>query len=323
MKAAIHTKFGPPEVIQIRNIEKPVHGNKELLIRVYAATFNRTDCANVSAKPWFMLFTQGLIRPKHPVSGTDFAGIVETVGKDVTGFKPGDRIFGFDDSGLQSHAEFMTYSADNALAVMPADVSFAEAAASLEGAHYAYNFITKVQLQKGQRAMVNGATGAIGSAMVQLLKYYGLGIAATCGTDHADLVKNLGAGLVLDYTRDDFTRIDEQFDYVFDCVGKSTFGKCKNILKPQGIYISSEMGPGAQNMYLPLFTAMGRGRKIKSPIPLNRMRTIRLMKKLIEEGHFNAVIEKTYTLDETANAYAHAASGQKIGHVVIRLADEK
>ena len=322
MKAAVHTRFGPPEVIQIRDIEKPSPGDKELLIRVYAATFNRTDCANVSAKPWFMRFTQGLTKPKNPISGTDFAGIVETVGKDVTEFKPGDRVFGFDDSGLQSHAEYMTYSADNAIAVMPANVSFADAAASLEGAHYAYNFITKVTLQKGQRAMVNGATGAIGSAMVQLLKYYGLEIAATCSADHTEMVKNLGAGMVVDYTRDDFTQIDERFDYVFDCVGKSTFGKCKNILKEKGIYISSEMGPYAQNMYLPLITAITGGRKIKTPIPFNRMRTVRLMKKLVEEGHFKAVIEKTYPLDETANAYKHAASGKKIGNLVIQIVKE-
>ncbi len=322
MKAAVHTRFGPPDVIQIRDIEKPSPGDKELLIRVYAATFNRTDCANVSAKPWFMRFTQGLTKPKNPISGTDFAGIIETVGKDVTEFKPGDRVFGFDDSGLQSHAEYMTYSADNAVAVMPANVSFADAAASLEGAHYAYNFITKVTLQKGQRAMVNGATGAIGSAMVQLLKYYGLEIAATCSADHTEMVKNLGAGMVVDYTRDDFTQIDERFDYVFDCVGKSTFGKCKNILKEKGIYISSEMGPYAQNMYLPLITAITGGRKIKTPIPFNRMRTVRLMKKLVEEGHFKAVIEKTYPLDETANAYKHAASGKKIGNLVIQIVKE-
>ncbi len=322
MKAAVHTRFGPPEVIQIRDIEKPSPGDKELLIRVYAATFNRTDCANVSAKPWFMRFTQGLTKPKNPISGTDFAGIIESVGKHVEGFKPGDRVFGFDDSGLQSHAEYMTYSADNAVAVMPANVSFADAAASLEGAHYAYNFITKVTLQKGQRAMVNGATGAIGSAMVQLLKYYGLEIAATCSADHTEMVKNLGAGMVVDYTRDDFTQIDERFDYVFDCVGKSTFGKCKNILKEKGIYISSEMGPYAQNMYLPLITAITGGRKIKTPIPFNRMRTVRLMKKLVEEGHFKAVIEKTYPLDETANAYKHAASGKKIGNLVIQIVKE-
>lgn len=323
MKAAIHERYTPPGRIEIREVAKPEPGDQEVLISVYAATFNRTDCANVSARPWFMRFSTGWIKPKKPISGTDFAGVVEATGKQVKAFRPGDRVFGFDDGGLSSHAEYTTFAAEEAMAVMPDDLSFESAASSLEGAHYAYNFINKVDLKKGDKVMVNGATGAIGSAMVQLLRYFGAEVAATCRSEHAALVKSLGAVRTIDYTKQDFTKTDERFDYVFDSVGKSSFGRCKNLLKPEGVYISSELGPGWENLYLPWLTSLRRGKKVKFPLPVDRKRTVLLMKKIIEEGRFKAVIDRTFPLDQTADAYAYAASGKKVGNVVIRVAGDQ
>lgn len=321
MKVAFHEKYSPPAPIEIKEVPIPAPKEKEMLVKVFAATFNRTDCANVSAKPWIMRFTMGFFKPKNPISGTDFSGMVEAIGKEVTSFNVGDKVFGFDDSGLSSHAEYMTISSNNAVAVMPEKLSFELAASSLEGAHYAYNFINKVDIKKGQTVMVNGASGAIGSALVQLLKYFGAEVSATCNTKNIDLAKSLGAVRVIDYTKEDFTKIDDQFDYVFDSVGKSTFGKCEHILKPRGIYISSELGPWIQNVYLPLITSIKGGKKVKFPLPLNRKRSVLLIKKLIEEGQFKAVIDRIYPLTETADAYAYAASGKKIGNVVIKIAE--
>lgn len=321
MKAAIHEKYSPPAPIEIKEVPIPAPKDKEVLVKVFAATFNRTDCANVSAKPWIMRFTMGFFKPKKPISGTDFSGVIEAIGKEVTSFNVGDKVFGFDDIGLSSHAEYMTISSDNAVAVMPEKLSFELAASSLEGAHYAYNFINKVDLKRGQKVMVNGASGAIGSAMVQLLKYFGAEVSATCNTKNIELVKSLGAIRVIDYSKEDFTKIDDQFDYVFDSVGKSTFGKCKRILKPEGIYISSELGPWIQNVYLPLITLIKGGKKVIFPLPVDRKRSVLLIQKLIEEGQFKAIIDRIYPLTETADAYAFAASGKKTGNVVIKIAE--
>ena len=319
MKAAYHERYSPPAPIEIREIPNPVPKDNEVLIRVKAATFNRTDCANVSAKPWFMRFITGLTKPNKPISGTDFAGVIEKVGKDVEDFKTGDRVFGFDDSGCSSHAELMTFPADAGIATIPVGVSFESAAASIEGAHYAYNILNKVDLKPGEKVMVNGASGAIGSALVQILKHLDANIMATASTKNLELARSLGASKVIDYSQEDFTKIDVRFDYVFDSVGKSSFGKCKPILKANGTYISSELGPGAENVYLPLITKMRKGKKVLFPIPLNIRRSVYLIRDLMTAGKFNPVIDTIYPLAEIEDAYKYVASGQKTGNVVIKI----
>ena len=321
MKAATYEKYGSPSVLTIQKIAKPVIKENEILIRVYATTVNRTDCAMLRAKPFIMRFFTGLLKPKNKILGTDFAGKIEAVGKSVISFKVGERVFGLDDSGLSSHSEYMTISADKALATIPAKFSYEAAAASLEGAHYAYNFINKVKIKPGQNVLVNGATGAIGSAAVQLLNYYGVNITAVCNTKNLELVKSLGAQRVIDYTVEDFTKITEKFSFIFDAVGKSTFSKCKPLLEPDGIYISSELGPMVQNPFLALITPLLGGKKVIFPIPHDCKQSVNMIRKLIEEGAFKAVIDKTFPLENIADAYLYVEKGEKTGNVIITLQD--
>jgi NADPH:quinone reductase-like Zn-dependent oxidoreductase len=319
MKAVVRTHYGPPEVLQVREVSKPQPGDHEVLIKVHATTVNRTDCGIQFARPFIIRFFTGLLKPKHPIPGTDFAGEIEASGKDVTSFKVGDKVWGFDDSGLRSQAEYMILSENKALTTIPDNLSYGEAAASSEGAHYAYNFVNKMDLQPGQKVLVNGATGAIGSAAVQLLKHFGVYVTAVGNTKNLELIKSLGADKVIDYTKEDFTRDDETYDCVFDTVGKSTFAKCRPLLRPGGVYMSSELGPGAQNPFLALITPVWGGKKVKFPFPTNPKRSILFIKKLIEEGEFKPVIDRTYPLEKIREAYRYVASGQKTGNVVVMV----
>ena len=291
---------------------------------MYAATVNRTDCHMLSAKPFIMRFVTGLLKPNKQIPGTDFAGTIEAVGKDVTSFKVGDNVFGFDDNGVCSQAEYMTLAQDKTFSIMPENVFYEEATASIEGAHYAYNMINKVVLSPGQHVLVNGATGAIGSAAVQLLKYYGAKVTGVCSTENMELVSSLGAVKVIDYTKEDFTKSGEKYSFVFDSVGKSSFSKCKPLLEPGGVYISSELGYMAQNLVYTLTTTVigmmpggKRAKKVAFPVPLDRLRSVLFVRKLIEEGKFKTVIDRKYPLEEIADAYRYVETGQKIGNVVI------
>jgi len=320
MKASIYTKYGPPSVLKIQDVEKPTPKNNEVLIKVHATTVNRTDCAMLRAKPFIMRFFTGLFKPQKQTLGTDFAGVIEAIGKDVVNFKIGDKVFGFDDGGLSSQAQFMTFAENKAILKMPEGISFEQAAASIEGAHYAYNFINKVTITNEHKILVNGATGAIGSAMVQLLKFYGTTVTAVCNTKNTALIRSIGADKIIDYTKEDFTKtLNEQYDFVFDAVGKSTFGKCKHLLKKGGVYISSELGPMVQNPFLALVTPLLGGKKVIFPIPLHPEKSLEFVKKSIEEGSFKAVIDRKYSLAEIADAYTYVETGEKTGNVVILI----
>jgi NADPH:quinone reductase-like Zn-dependent oxidoreductase len=319
MKVVNYTKYGSPDVLQLKEVDKPVPKDNELLIRVYATTVNRTDCATIRAKPFFMRLVTGLITPNKQTPGTDFAGKIDAIGKDVISFKVGDKVFGFDDEGLSSHAQYLTLAEDEALATIPENCSYKQAAASIEGAHYAYNFINKVKIENGQKILVNGATGAIGSAAVQLLKAYKADITAVCGTKNLELVKSLGADRVIDYEKEDFTQQKLKYDFVFDTVGKSSFGKCKPLLNPGGVYISSELGWMYQNLFLAFVTPIVGNKKVVFPVPTDIKGSVLLIKKLVEEGKFKAVIDRTYPLELIADAYRYVETGQKTGNVVITM----
>lgn len=320
MKAAIRTKYGPPEVLSIEDVEIPTPKENEIVVRVHATTVNRTDCAILTGKPFVIQFFTGLGRPSLPSTGTDFAGEIATVGKNVTAFKAGDRVWGFGDEGLATHAQYVAVSIKKAVLKMPENCSYEQAAASAEGAHYAYNFINKVHLKPGQKVLVNGATGAIGSAAVQILKYMGVYVVAVCDTKNVALIESLGADKVIDYTKEDFTKQEEKFDFVFDAVGKSTFDKCKPLLQPNGIYISSELGPNAQNLYLPLITKISGGKRVVFPIPSNIKGSLLFIKELLEKEKFKPVIDRTYPLEKIREAFEYVASGQKTGNVMITFA---
>lgn len=319
MKASIYEKYGSPEVLQIREVEKPVPKDHEVLIKVRATTVNRTDCAMLRAKPFIMRFFTGFLKPKKPILGTDFSGQIEAIGENVSSLKVGDKVFGFDDSGLSSHAQYLVLSEDKALSKMPDNINFEQAAASIEGAHYAYNFINKVNLKKGQKVLVNGATGAIGSAGVQLLKYLEVEVTAVCNTKNIALVKSIGADKIIDYKTTDFTKSKEKYDFIFDMVGKSSFAKCKPLLQSGGIYISSEPGSMAQNLFLALSTPLIGNKKVVFPFPKNIKESIRFVKNLMEQGKFKPVIDRKYPLGQIAEAYRYVEKGEKIGNVIIHM----
>lgn len=319
MKAAIRRTYGPPNTIQVEEVPKPISQPGEVLIKVHATTVNRTDCAVMTGKPYIMRLFLGIRKPRSPFLGTDFAGVIEAVGKGVEDFKEGDRVWGFYDEGLASQAEYMTYSASKNIAKMPEGLSFEQAAASLEAAHYAYNFLNKVKLQAGQKVLINGATGGIGSALLQFIKHENIYVTAVCNTPQIPLIQSLGADKVYDYSQEDFTQDEERYDFIFDAVGKSSFGACKPLLTPKGIYISSELGKGAQNPFLALVTPLLGGKKVLFPLPINIKRSLTFIADRIGQGTFKALIDRTYSIEEIADAYEYVASGLKIGNVVVRL----
>ena len=243
MRAAVRTRYGPPDVVRVVEVEKPAAKDNEVLVRVHATTVNRTDCGLRAAKPFIYRFFLGLRRPRLTVLGNEFAGQVEAVGTGIRSFAVGDRVFGFSGTRFGAHAEYLTMPEDGLLATMPADLSYEEAAPSTEGSIYALSLIRTAKLQRGQGVLVNGATGAIGSAAVQLLRDRGAVVTAVSGAEHMELVRGLGADRVIDYTAEDFTRDERRYDVVMDAVGKSSFGRCRRLLKPGGLYLSTDLGP--------------------------------------------------------------------------------
>ncbi|MBL7543720.1 MAG: NAD(P)-dependent alcohol dehydrogenase [Bdellovibrionaceae bacterium] len=318
MRSVVRTKYGSPNILSIQEIDRPRPKDNELLIQVHASTVNRTDCGALWGAPFIFRFFVGFPRPRHLATGSDFAGEVVEVGMNVTRFKKGDRVFGFNDHGLGSHAQYMTIVESPNVAVIPASVSYVQAAASLEGAHYAYNFISKVRVEKGSKVIVNGGTGGIGSAAIQMLNYLGAEVDAVCATEYLEKVGKLGAVRVFDYTREDFTKQNSGlYDFVFDAVGKSSFGACKLLLKPDGVYISSELGPNFENPFLALLTPVMGRQRVVFPVPVDIPRTIQHMQMLLERRQFNPLIDREYPLDKIAEAFEYVASGHKIGNVVI------
>jgi NADPH:quinone reductase-like Zn-dependent oxidoreductase len=319
MKALIRLKYGTPEQLQIAEREIPAVSEGEVRIKVHAATVNRTDLGHLSGKPYIVRLFWGFSKPKSPVTGTDFAGVIVDVGKGVSGFKVGDRVWGFHDDGAASHAEYATFSVSNGIALIPASLPFDEAVACAEGAHYGYNFLNKISLKPGDKVLLNGATGAIGSAMLQMLNEMGMDITAVCATPHIERIKALGASRVFDYLKEDFTAHDGKYQAVLDAVGKSTFFKCKHLLGPGGIYISSELGPYWQNPFLALITPLFRGKKVVFPIPSNVPRSLQTITALVEKGAFKPLIDRRYKLEQASEAFTYVATGEKIGNVILQI----
>jgi NADPH:quinone reductase-like Zn-dependent oxidoreductase len=317
MRAAIRTRYGPPDVVAVADVEEPTPKENELLVRIHATTVNRTDCGIRAAKPSILRLLLGLRKPRITIIGTEFAGIVEAVGSGVASFNAGDRVFGYDEKSFGAHAEYKSIPEDGALAVIPSNLTYEEAAPGTEGSHYALGFIRKAKIRSGHDVLVNGATGAIGSAAVQIIKSLGANVTATCGIDDIELVKGLGADRVIDYKAEDFTEDEQTYDVVLDAVGKSSFGRCKRLLKPRGIYLSSELGPKGQNPILVLITPLLGGKKVKFPFPRYNQQMVVRLKEMMESGVFMPVIDRMYPLEQIVEAYRYVETGQKIGNVVL------
>ncbi|TDB88708.1 NAD(P)-dependent alcohol dehydrogenase [Actinomadura sp. 7K534] len=317
MKAAVHSRYGPPDVVRISEVDNPAVGDNDVLVRVHATTVNRTDCAYRAAKPFFMRAATGLARPRRKVLGTEFAGVVEDVGGGVTSFAVGDRVFGYNEGAFGTHAEYLSVPAAGMIATMPAGLEFGEAAPATEGSHYALSSIKKAGAKAGQDVLVYGATGAIGSAAVQLLKCFDVTVTAVCDTANLEMVRGLGADRVIDYTTEDFTADERRYDAVIDAVGKTTFGQCRRLLKPGGVYLFSDLGPWWQNLPLALVTPLFRRKKVQLAVPQQDKEMALHLRELLESGRFRPVIDRRYPLDQIVDAYRYVETGQKIGNVVI------
>lgn len=319
MKAIVHKKYGPPSVAQLIDIVKPIPKENEVLVKVYASTVNRTDAGLRSAEYFISRLFTGLIRPNNQILGCEFAGCIAQIGKKVTLFKVGDRVFGYNDTQAGGHAEFLTIKETDAIRVIPKQLSYLEAAPITEGAHYALSNIKAAWVKDGQNVLVNGATGAIGSAAVQLLKYYGAIVTAVCSSKNKELVRSLGADFIIDYETSDFTKTDKKFDFIFDAVGKSSFRKCRPLLCKKGIYTSTELGKYAANIFLALITPIFKGKKVLFPLPVMNKEVLEFLSNLIERGKFMPVIDRVYEMQQIVEAYTYVESKQKVGNVVLKI----
>jgi NADPH:quinone reductase-like Zn-dependent oxidoreductase len=317
VKAALTRRYGPPEVVRVADVPRPTPGADELLVQVHATTVNRTDCGVRAGHPWFIRGFTGVAKPKRTVLGNEFAGVVKEVGEDVDRFAVGDRVFGYDDTRFGGHAEYLTIGEGAAVATMPDDWGFEVMAPATEGSHYALAYIRAAGVDGSSKVLVYGATGAIGSAAVQILKSLGARVTAVCSTEHVDLVTGLGADRVIDRTTTDFTADAARYDFVFDAVGKCSFGQCRNLLEPRGAWSSTDMGPLSQNPLLVLATRYSGGRRVLFPFPKIDRETVEYLKGLVGSRQFTPVLDRTYPLEEIAEAYRYVETQQKTGNVVI------
>jgi NADPH:quinone reductase-like Zn-dependent oxidoreductase len=321
MKASVNNIYGPPEVLQIQEVEKPRPKDDEVLIKIHASTVNRTDTGFRQPEYLIVRLFSGLFKPLNKILGSELAGEIEAIGNGVKTFKPGDQVFGLSTFKFGTHAEYICIKEKKAITLKPTNLSYIEAAAICDGAFLAYANIKKIDFSTPKNILINGASGSIGTASVQLANYFGAKITAVCNTKNLELVKSLGADKVIDYTKEDFTKLDDKFDYILDVVGKSSFFKCKKLLKPKGIYISSELGYLSQNIYLALFTPLFFAKKVLFPIPVDKKEDILFFKKLVEEGKYKPVIDKIYPLEDIVEATKYVETKEKTGNVVIKIAN--
>jgi len=321
LKAAVVTCYGSPDVVKVCEVPTPVPAAGEVLLRVHATTVNRTDCGELQPGIILALMFYGALRPRRAIFGMDVAGEVEAVGAGVTSFKPGDRVFGMCRSRRNgAHAEFVCVPETGPIAAMPAGMRFEEAVVC-EGAFYANATMTAFRVGPGHKIMIYGASGAIGTAAVQLAKACGAEVTAVVATRHLDLVKSLGADHAIDYTAQDFTRIGERFDVLLDAVGKADYFRCRRLLKPGAPFASTDVGPRWQNLPLILWSAITKSKRVVVPLPAqgSHRAFVEFLRGRMEAGEFRAVIDRRYPLDSIADAYRYVGTGQKVGIVVINV----
>jgi len=320
MKAIFVTKYGPPEVLQLKEVEKPTPKENEVLIKVHAATVNATDPVFRKGRPFIARFFTGLTKPKDPIPGDEFAGEIEAVGGDVKRFKPGDQVFGQAALGYGTHAEYICLPEEEAIATKPANMTYEEAATVPDGALGALVFLRKGDIESAQTVLINGASGSVGTFGLQLAKHFGAEVTGVCSTTNVEMVKSLGADHVVDYTKEDFTKTGETYDIIFDAVNKSSFSRCKGSLTPSGVYIFTGVAPG--NLLQALWTAKIGSKKALMTAPGMRpgnekAEDLVFLKELVEAGKLKSVIDRRYTLEEIAEAHRYVEKGHKKGNVIL------
>jgi NADPH:quinone reductase-like Zn-dependent oxidoreductase len=314
MRAVVHDRYGPPDVLRLADVAQPVPQEAEVLVRIHATTVNRSDCGWRSAKPFMTRFFTGLRRPKRKILGMELAGEVEAVGAAVTEFKVGDRVFGV---RWGTHAEFIAVQESSAVTHMPTGMTFEEAAAVCDGACIALSCLRNAGLQKGRSILVYGASGSVGTAAVQMAKHFGADVTAVCNTKNVELVRSLGADEVVDYEQEDFTKNGKTYDIIFDAVGKHSFRRCRRSLKRGGTFIETDLGFMWHAPLLSLTTRWIGDKRVRIGIARYTKADVVFLKELIEAGQYRAVIDRSYPLEQVVEATRYVETGQKTGNVVL------
>jgi NADPH:quinone reductase-like Zn-dependent oxidoreductase len=330
MKAIVYTEYGTPDVLHIKEMEKPTPKDNEILIRVHAVSVNVGDLwarnfKAITPSKFSMPFPLwlpsrlyfGITKPRINVLGNEFAGQVEVVGRDVKRFKKGDQVFGYRGQSMGANVEYMCMPENGMVSIKPANISYEEAAVISYGALTALPLLRRVNIRRGQKVLVNGASGGIGSAAVQLAKYYGAEVTGVCGTPRLEFVKALGADKVIDYTKEDFTQNGETYDLILDIMNKSSFEKCKNSLKPNGVYLLASFK--MKQVFQMLQTSRSSGRKVICALSMENLEDMELTRKLVEEGKIKAIVDKRFPMERAAEAHRYVESGNKAGSVVITI----
>jgi len=320
MRAIVHDKYGPPEVLRLEEVERPVPKEDEVLVKIHATTVNRTDCGLRNAEYFITRFGTGLVRPKKSILGSELAGEVVAIGAYVSQFAVGDEVFGL---RAGAHAEYVCVRESGALAHKPTNMSFEQAAAVCDGAIIALAGLRGAKLWNGRSILIYGASGSIGTAAVQLARFFDADVTAVCNTKNLELVRSLGADRVVDYTREDFTTNDQTYDVIFDAVGKHSFRRCRRSLKSGGIYIASDLG---FMWHVPLLVLLTRWIGNKSVIllmPKYTKANVLFLKEIIEAGKYRAVIDRRYPLEQIVEATRYVETQQKTGNVVLTVSRDR
>ncbi len=331
MKAIVYTEYGSPDVLQLKDIEKPSPADNEILVKIHATPINYGDLMVRNLKnfthrefnmPAILLiptrFSFGLNKPKNTILGAEFAGEVEAVGKGVTRFKVGDEVLGYRGMDMKSYAEYICVAEDSNVILKPTNMSYPEASAIPYGAITAYSLLQKVNIQAGQKVLINGASGSIGSIALQIAKHLGAEVTAVCGTKRVEMVKAMGADKVIDYTQEDFTKGTEKYDLIFDVLGRSSFSDCKHVLNPNGIllYASFKM----KQVWQMLWTSKFSDKKVICAISTDNLDDLIAVKEMAQAGAVKTIIDRCYPLEQTADAHRYAESKQYTGRIIITVA---
>ena len=323
MKAIVYTKYGPPDVLQLKDVEKPAPNTRDVLIKVRAVAVTSGDCKARGFKDIHSLFwipsrvAFGIIKPRNTILGSELAGEVEAIGQDVSRFSKGDRVFGYTGLRFGAYAEYLCLPEDSVLAIKPANTTFEEAASVPFGSITALFFLRKGNIQNGQHVLINGASGAVGSAAVQLAKYFGAEVTGVCSTEKLNLVRSLGADRVIDYTKEDFTKIAGAYDIIFDTVGASSYADCRDLLKQDGRYLLAVFG--FKQLLQMLWTSIFGSKKVICAISTERVEDLNFLTDLIEAGKMRSVIDRRYPLEQAADAHRYVEEGHKTGSVILTL----
>jgi NADPH:quinone reductase-like Zn-dependent oxidoreductase len=328
MKAIVYSKYGSPDVLHLTDIEKPIPKDKEILIRVHATSVNFGDMMarnykaisprqfNMPFLIWLMAkISFGLNQPKITILGNEFAGEVEAVGSNVKKFMPGDQVFGYSGERMGAYAEYLCLPENGILAIKPTNMTFEEVAGVPYGALMTLSLFRRANIQPGQKVLINGASGGIGSAAVQIARSMGAEVTGVCSTSKVEFVKSLGVARVIDYTKEDFSQNGETYDLIFDILGRSSISRCKNSLKPNGIHLFASFK--MKQLFQMLWTSRSGGKKVICALGPGSVDDLNSIKEMIEEGKIKPFIDKCYPMEHTAEAHSYVEHGHKKGNVVI------